>query len=243
MQGETFTVTLAKTNEKQILKGCGKWNDPHSNLEQFTSALSGVHVGHGVVKSSFSNVCDKCRENWLKDDRTEGCNSHSSAACCQRRKGNATKSPLFEGTKSFLISMCKHTVKGAEQLLPSEVKQLGVHCINSCDKFLVMVYVIILFGIDLFMRKFEIQATNHESFLTDLFVMNGEYLVQSMLVHLKKKITTSQADAGKSDYIFVMPIYWPLRNLLTSSIFMDLNPILIHRPCATRYASCLYTWG
>lgn len=170
-------------HDGNVLKGGGLSSDPEW-CDQFRTALSHQHEKAHDLVGSYVIPCEPCSEAW-KEHRS-GCDRHSnSPRTC--RTGNATKSALFKDTIQFIKNNSTHQRNGAKQLLPSEVRDIGQHCINSNDAFLCMMFVLLLLAIDLFLRKIEFQSLHLDNFVTELFVMRQPYIVDALNVKVKGK--------------------------------------------------------
>jgi hypothetical protein len=73
-----------------------------------------------------------------------------------------------------------HKVNGSSHLLPSQVRQLGAHCVsgnNLCD---FSIFVLFLVAINLFLRKLEFSSLDEANLHQNMFVMTGEYIVRAL---------------------------------------------------------------
>jgi len=163
------------TNGSPIL--ClGIWEDPE-NSRTFASALWNVHeVAHGRV-GQYVDPCPDCRTRWIQNDG--GCESHANSPQ-PVRSGSVCTSTLMKNTIQWIHKRSSHKVIGSSQLLPSQVRQLGAHCVsgnNICD---FSIFVLFLVAINLFLRKFEFSSLQESNLNLNMFVMTGEYIVNAM---------------------------------------------------------------
>ena len=77
--------------------------------------------------------------------------------------GNVVNSTKVADTIAHIKAGSNHTVKGACHLLPSDVRDLRDHCLNSNDPYLFCIWVMLLLAIDLFLRKMEFQSLHEQT--------------------------------------------------------------------------------
>jgi len=157
----------------------GGWKDP-DNSAGFNSALYTVHeIAHGRV-GQYVDPCPQCRTLWT--DNRGGCESHANSPQ-PVRSGSVCSSTLMKNTIQWIHKRSNHKTNGSAQLLPKQVRQLGVHCVSGNDPCDFAIYVLLLVAINLFLRKLEFSSLKESNFNVDMFVMTGEYIVSAL--HLK----------------------------------------------------------
>ena len=67
------------------------------------------------------------------------------------------------------------------------VRHIGLHCVTSNDPYLYGIYVLLLFSIDLFLRKMEFSSLEPNNFSTTMFVMTAQYTIEALNVKVKGK--------------------------------------------------------
>jgi hypothetical protein len=109
------------------------------------------------------------------------------------------QSQYYLSTKTFILGHHVDTHPPLiYQLRPSELRRIGDHCISSGSTFQVSIFICLLFAVDLFLHKEEFLGVDFDSFINHLMIMSGEYLVDGLVVKLKKKRTGSiEEKAGK----------------------------------------------
>jgi hypothetical protein len=129
----------------------GAWNDP-VNMEQFLSAISRLHKSQ-KQQGQYYEECDKCIELWKEGD-SRGCRFHPWQALVWRRGNPRYSEKVSEAVKEAKkCPGCKnHEVKGSYQLLPKEVRKLGVHLLSSGKLEDLQLFCIVLTSIYLFLR-------------------------------------------------------------------------------------------
>jgi hypothetical protein len=170
----------------------GGWNAP-GNCGHLTSALSAVHKNAHARGGGYQERCDTC-----SDGRTGGCALHRGAAQL-KRSGNVAESTLVHDTVLFCNKTSVHEVQGARQLLPSQVRLIRDHCINSNDKCLVEIYIMLLLSIYMFMRKMEVQQLTDASFNKEMFVMTEPFLIDALHIKILGKAKQTR-EHGKCWY-------------------------------------------
>jgi hypothetical protein len=71
------------------------------------------------------------------------------------------------------------------------MRQIGLHCINSGSQFKVSIFVCVLLAVELFLRKEEFRGIEFEGFINDMMIMSSEYIIEGLVIKLKKKRTGS----------------------------------------------------
>ena len=162
----------------------GGWNAPGS-CGHLTSALSAVHRNAHARCGGYQERCDTC-SNENNAGSTGGCALHRGAAQLTRL-GNVAESTLVHDTVLYCNKTSVHEVQGARQLLPSQVRLIRDHCINSNDKCLVQIYTMLLLSIYMFMRKMEVQQLTEESLNKNMFVMTESFLIEALNITILGK--------------------------------------------------------
>jgi hypothetical protein len=186
-QKQRILVTV--DGKKQPLLGTGAWNKPATNLDGFTSALSAVHTGLGwTIHTDYVPACHGCWKNYQK--KVFYCKTHTQLQQFQSwSTGTVIQSAYYKSTKAFILADAGQPVK--YQLLPSEVRRIGEYCISSGSSFQVSIFICLLFAVDLFLHKEEFLWVDFDSFINNLMIMSDEYLIDGLVVKLKKKRTGS----------------------------------------------------
>jgi hypothetical protein len=184
---------MVTVNDKKVpLMGTGLWNKVATNLDGFTSALSGIHHGLGWSHhTDYVAACPDCWENNNKVPHVFHCRIHNPILFQPRTSGSVIQSEIFKSTKTFISCHGDHTVKRCGQVRPSEMRQIGLHCINSGSQFKVSIFVCVLLAVELFLCKEEFRGIEFEAFINDMMIMSSEYIIEGLVVKLKKKRTGS----------------------------------------------------
>jgi hypothetical protein len=191
LQKKKILVTV--NGQKQPLLGTGAWSEADTILAAFTSALSAIQTGLGWTdKTHYNPACRDCLKNYPKQEFSS-CQIHPPAQSHPWSTGTVIQSQYYQSTKLF-ISV--HAPPPADkmvryQLFPSVLRRIGDHCISSGSSFQVSIFICLLFAVDLFLHKEEFLGVDFDSFINNLMIMSGEYLVDGLVVKLKKKRTGS----------------------------------------------------
>lgn len=173
---------------EEPLIGNGIWNNC-TNLDQFSAALTAMHVGVGWNEERYVEHCERCLEN-LSQEKFH-CDIHVPTCFQPRPTGNIVHSLYFKSCRASARTNSKHNVKRSNQLLPTEVKAVGRFCRQSGNLVYLMLYTVLLVGIELYLRREEFKMIDDVSVIWDSTFMAGENLINSLMLHLRKKISGS----------------------------------------------------
>ena len=166
------------------MKCIGGWNDPE-NLTTFSAVMSLVHERTHGRTGPYLEACSECMKVH-QGGKSGGCLAHKGSPRPQR-SGNVTHSIEVRDTILKIKKDSGHQVNGACHLLPSDLREIGGYCSSSNDPFLFMICVMLLLSIDLFLRQMEFISLHYDNFMTNMFVMSDEFIVEALNLRVKGK--------------------------------------------------------
>jgi hypothetical protein len=191
----------------------GAWNSP-GVVQKFRSALQSVLWSYGCLKGTFCEMCPHCvilqRENTVPG---------TYVACVQHAgrprlidTGGVLDSNKYSSEELAVVGKFRgHEERGAEQLLPGDIRDLRNRLVgNNLEDF--QMYVMILIGFKLFLRCNELLLLRVEDFDMKQTVLDEDD-VRAVVLWIQGKSDRGEKGLG----IFadeLCPEFCPLRHLL-----------------------------
>jgi len=135
---------------------------------------------------SYHDACPECISQY--EQNHQGCLLHHPRIH-RIRQGNPVTHASVQNTKKFLTDNSLHTVNGAKQVTPGEVRRLGSYCIAQNSWYHFAIFVLFLMSIELFLRRDEYRLAGGEAYQKNMCVMTGNFLVEAIALKLKVKKT------------------------------------------------------
>lgn len=153
-------------------------------LNIFLAAMQLVIKNKHRVTGDYHEKCSACVTSYASQNT--GCTDHPGTSH-HKRSGNPTTSVEVGDMLSLIKKECNHVTRPACQLLPSEIRLIGDHCIHSNDKFKFGFYSLLLVACDLALRRIEYSSLHEANFKTDASVLRQDFHVDAFCLAVKTK--------------------------------------------------------
>ena len=157
----------------------GDWNDPHKQ-DQFVGATKALHQSNGQ-EGECREQCDDCL---LNEER--GCRRHRLKPRLVLQGDTTTSSKFKNEMKKHKNAGANYVRKGAEAIMPADVSQLHQHLSSSGNLKDLQTLVMLLCGIDIFLRHDELGQVKYEDFLQECHTITAEG-IRSLAVRIQGK--------------------------------------------------------
>lgn len=180
----SMEITNAETNTPYM--GLGGWEDPEICDGMVTAITHVLENAHGFY-NLYGEKCELCAEICDRLGHAASCPQHGTMGARPQRTGNVMVATTVKDAIAYIKAKSTHLVRGACQVLPSEIRDIRAYCLSSNDTFMLGIYVALLMSVELYLRKIEFASLHEENYIKNMCVMTGTYEFRALNLRVKGK--------------------------------------------------------